>query len=149
MQPSSYNFWATRMVLCALKRNLRAASCCKVEVIKGAAGLRLRSFACTSMTCKTPFAACFKAAIAACAAASSVKLNCSTFLPANTDNPAWKACLPKRLAAAIFQYSSVLKASISRSRSTIMRKAGDCTRPAESPGCTLRHSSGDKLKPTK
>ena len=40
-------------------------------------------------------------------------------------------------------------ASISSSRSTIMRSAGDCTRPADSPRCTLRHSTGERLKPTR
>jgi hypothetical protein len=47
------------------------------------------------------------------------------------------------------QYSCALNASISSSRSTIMRKAGDCTRPAESPVCTLRQSTGERLKPTR
>ncbi len=42
----------------------------------------------------------------------------------------------------MLQYSTGVNALISRSRSTISRTATDCTRPADSPGCTRFHSSG-------
>lgn len=42
----------------------------------------------------------------------------------------------------------LLKPKISRSRSTMIRTATDCTRPAESDGLTLRHSTGEISKPT-
>ena len=51
--------------------------------------------------------------------------------------------------AWMVQYSRALKASISSSRSTIMRRAGDWTRPADNPRCTLRQSTGERLKPTR
>ena len=44
--------------------------------------------------------------------------------------------------ASSVQYSRAVNARISRSRSTTIRTATDCTRPAERPGRTLRHSSG-------
>ena len=40
-------------------------------------------------------------------------------------------------SAVSFQYSSVVNASISRSRSTISRTATDCTRPALKPRVTF------------
>ena len=43
------------------------------------------------------------------------------------------------------QYSSLTNCSISRSRSTTIRRAGDCTRPADSPRRTLAPSSGLSL----
>ena len=47
------------------------------------------------------------------------------------------------------QYSSVLKASISASRSHTSRSATDCTRPAERAPGSLRHSTGESVKPTR
>src|SRR5579859_2976925 len=44
--------------------------------------------------------------------------------------------------AAMVQYSRLMKAWISRSRSTIRRRATVCTRPAEIPRFTLSHNSG-------
>src|SRR5699024_8632818 len=40
MYPFSYRDWATLMVWRAEKRSLRAASCCSVDVMNGAAGRR-------------------------------------------------------------------------------------------------------------
>ena len=47
------------------------------------------------------------------------------------------------------QYSCVLKASISASRSQTRRSATDCTRPAERAPGSFRHSTGDRVKPTR
>ena len=47
------------------------------------------------------------------------------------------------------QYSRGLKTSISRSRSQTRRSATDCTRPAERAPGSLRHSTGERLKPTR
>ena len=47
------------------------------------------------------------------------------------------------------QYSRATNAAISSSRSQIMRSAGLCTRPADRPGRTFFHSSGERLKPTR
>ena len=51
--------------------------------------------------------------------------------------------------ASMVQYSSVLKASISASRSHTMRSTTDCTRPAEREPGNFRHSTGDNVKPTR
>jgi hypothetical protein len=50
------------MVRCAVKPNLRAASCCSVEVVKGGAGLRLRCFFSTLAMVSSPLAASLSAA---------------------------------------------------------------------------------------
>ena len=47
------------------------------------------------------------------------------------------------------QYSRLLKTSISASRSQIRRSATDCTRPAERLPGSLRHSTGERVKPTR
>ena len=47
------------------------------------------------------------------------------------------------------QYSRARNASISISRSTIRRRHTDCTRPADLAPGSLRHSTGDRLKPTR
>ncbi len=49
-----------------------------------------------------------------------------------------------RMASTVHD-SFVTKASISASRSTTRRTATDCTRPADRPVRTLRHSSGLSL----
>ena len=46
------------------------------------------------------------------------------------------------------QYSRGLNASISFSRSTISRRAGLCTRPAERPRVSMRDSSGERVNPS-
>ena len=57
-----------------------------------------------------------------------------------------KACAAAESGAkspSTSQYDARRKAIRSRSRSTTMRVATDCTRPAESPWRTLRHSTGE------
>src|ERR1017187_2576061 len=46
----SYSRWASIMVRFTLKRSLRAASCCKVEAMNGATGLRFFSRVATLFT---------------------------------------------------------------------------------------------------
>ena len=48
-----------------------------------------------------------------------------------------------------FTGSWAIKASISASRSQIRRSATDCTRPAEREPGSLRHSTGESVKPTR
>jgi hypothetical protein len=48
----SYNFWAIIIVLFNVNPNFLDASCCKVDVVKGAAGSLLASFSFTSSTIK-------------------------------------------------------------------------------------------------
>ena len=47
------------------------------------------------------------------------------------------------------QYSRGMNFSISSSRSQTSRSATDCTRPAERAPGSLRHSTGDRVKPTR
>ncbi|MNN41130.1 hypothetical protein D3C81_1552300 [compost metagenome] len=51
-------------------------------------------------------------------------------------------------SAWISQYSSGMKARISRSRSTTSFTATDCTRPADRPRAILDHSNGETMYPT-
>ena len=47
------------------------------------------------------------------------------------------------------QYSAEVKLILSRSRSTTIRVATDCTRPADKPVRILRHSRGETSYPTR
>jgi len=69
------------MVRLVVKPNLRAASCCKVEVINGGAGLRLRCFFSSLETNKLPSAAASNVCCAACAVSSFSMLNWLSFSP--------------------------------------------------------------------
>ena len=137
------------MVLRVVKPSLREASCCRVEVVNGGDGRRLRSLLATSVTCSEPPAACWMRMRASSAVLPSTMVNCSNFFPSSLTSLALNGCEAWASSAPMLQYSRALNASISSSRSTIMRSAGDCTRPAERPGCTLRHSTGERLKPTR
>ena len=105
------------MVRLVEKPSLRAASCCKVEVVNGGAGRRLRSLLPTSLTVRRPWAASFSAARAAIASCSLVRSNCSNFLPFNLVRRAVKSPSAWRSSASTVQYSRATKASISSSRS--------------------------------
>jgi hypothetical protein len=70
-----------RMVRLVVKPNLRAASCCSVEVVNGGAGRRRRSLLPTALTVSRPCAAFSSTLRAACARSSSGRSNCSNFLP--------------------------------------------------------------------
>ncbi len=138
------------MVFCALKPSLRAASCCKVDVVNGRRRIALallaihrqhREFAVGRLS-----RACARRPRAR---AVVVKLNCSTLAPSNSTSLPGNFCCECSSSASMVQYSRATNAAISSSRSQIMRNAGLCTRPADSPGRTFFHSSGDRLKPTR
>ena len=63
--------------------------------------------------------------------------------PMPTNRASKAGGFPAAKCASIVQYSSLTNALISRSRSTMSRKATVCTRPAEIPRRTLSHSSGE------
>src|SRR6185295_8652416 len=135
------------MVREAEKPNLRAASCCNVEVVNGGGGLRRVGLASTALTLKSPR---FTASRAANAMAWSPISRRLSFLPANAESRAGKLSLAELARiASTDQYSCGLNLSISTSRSTMMRSATDCTRPAEREPGSLRHKTGDKEKPTR
>src|ERR1700710_1381351 len=76
-----------RMVCCAPKPSLRLASCCKVEVVKGALGLRRTRLRSISATEKVPAST---AALAASAAAALGRSNWSSLRPLSVVSRAGK-----------------------------------------------------------
>ena len=125
------------MVCDTVNPNLRDASCCRVEVVKGGAGCFFSGFTEMSLTENDALAQSLRNCLAA---SRSDRRRCSsafTTLPSGVEN--W---------AVTRKYGSLLKFLISFSRSTIKRTATLCTRPAESDGLILRHSTGDSSKPT-
>ena len=134
------------MVRWAEKPSLRAASCCRVEVVKGGAGERLAGFFSTADTLNWPAST---AALAARAEDSLLRSNLESFLPWCLTSLARNGSEPAETSASTVQYSWVWNCSISISRSTTRRRATDCTRPAERLPGSLRHSTGDRVKPTR
>ena len=135
------------MVCCAPKPSLRDDSCCRVEVVNGAGGLRLTRLRSTVPTLKSPAST---AALAASASASLARSNWSSFLPFRCVSLAVNGAPPGVVnSASIVQYSRLRNASISASRSQISRSATDCTRPADRLPGSLRHRTGDRVKPTR
>ena len=127
--------------------SLRDASCCRVEVMKGGAGARLTGFASIDATVG---ATASTAAVALRAAAASARSYLPSVLPSKVVSRASNASPRGVLRRALTdQYSLGRNASISISRSTIMRSATDCTRPADFAPGSLRHRTGDSLYPTR
>ena len=103
------------------------ASCCIVEVVNGGCGLDTDVLRLTWSTLHTP--SLLRATIF-----SAVSFDLTLyFLPSTSLNSHLNAALRLSLSknAYMFQYSSGLKSRISRSRSTIILSATDCTRPAD------------------
>ena len=141
MFPDSYRRCATIMVCATVKPNLRAASCCRVEVVNGAAGVFFSGRVLMSLMVKVEdlqlsrnFCA---SALVLMRRASSAFISIS--FPSASET---------RKMAVTRYAASVRKACISRSRSTMRRTATDCTRPAESAGFTFFHNTGESSKPT-
>ena len=147
MANPSYSFCAICMVRLVPKWCLRAASCCRVEVVNGAAGWRWVFLRSTRSTAKSRLS---MTATAARAAASSESASLSSLSPSRWVSWAVND-VPDRVrkSASTVQYSRAVKASISVSRSQIRRSATDCTRPAERLPGSLRHNTGDRVKPTR
>ncbi len=154
MKPFSYSRCATRIAVRLLIRSLREASCCSVEVVKGADGRRVYGFSATSETVAvTPRIASATATavasstwrtLAVTSEPSSAKSRpVATRSPSSAASRALKDSEPRAKSPTMSQYCAALKAIRSRSRSTTMRVTTDCTRPADRPWRTLRHSTGD------
>ena len=135
------------MVCLAPKPSLRLASCCSVEVMNGGYGLRDAGFASTEATLS---AAAATASTAPCASASVARSKRSSLRPSSVVSRASNVS-PRGVTSSAFtlQYSRGRNASISISRCTISRSATDCTRPADLAPGSLRHSTGDRVKPTR
>ena len=83
-------------------------------------------------------------------AASLGRSNWSSFLPSRWVSRAVNGAPAGVVkSASTVQYSRARNASISASRSQISRSATDCTRPAERLPGSLRHSTGESVKPTR
>ena len=147
MSTPSYSRCAMRMVRLADRRSLREASCWSVEVVKGGCGLRRVSRFSTDATAKVPWRSDSTAAVALCSFGRS---NLPSFLPSRWVRRA-VIFSPRGVVKtpSMVQNSCGRKDSISPSRSQIRRSATDCTRPAEREPGTLRHSTGDSVKPTR
>ena len=129
------------MVCDTEKPNLRAASCWRVEVVKGGAGDFFDGRVTTSVILKL---ASLQLSKKACASSLVLKR-----LPNSARTSAFSPFSPGTSNTAVTRYhDSLTNAFTSRSRSTIKRTATDCTRPAERAGLTFRHNTGESSKPT-
>ena len=136
-----------RMVRVAPKPSLREASCCRVEVVKGDHGLRLTCLCSTEATEK---ASGVSRLTTASAAPLSPRANLSSFLPSSWIRWAVKVePSAVRKVISMVQNSWGRKASISPSRWQISLSATDCTRPADFEPGSLRHRTGERVKPTR
>ncbi len=147
MSTPSYSCCATRIAACAPRPSLRLASIWKLAVVNGGCGLRLTRRRSTPATLNCPAST---AALAAAAFAASFRSNWSSRLPSRCVSRAVNGA-PAGVVkcASTVQYSRARNASISASRSQTRRSATDCTRPAERLPGSLRHSTGDRVKPTR
>ena len=102
--------------------SFRDASCCNVEVVKGAVGDLVAGFFSTEETRNTASIFCLKNDNASCS------------LPKVVANSALKD-LPSTVVKSpcTLNVSLGTKFSTSRSRSTTKRRVTDCTRPADRP----------------
>ena len=141
-----------RIVRWAPKPSFLEASCCSVDVVNGAVALRLRCFFSTSTTVSArPFASAWAISVSRTSFAwlAFVTVNCLTLSSPRSERRAVNGVSLFSSSAATLQYSCGTNASISSSRSQIIRSAGVCTRPAESFGLIFRQRRGERLKPTR
>ena len=75
--------------------------------------------------------------------------NCSTFVSLKLVSFATKGWFDLVVSRWIDQYSSLSNCSMACSLSTIRRRAGLCTRPADKFRAIFRQRIGDKLNPTR
>src|SRR3990167_6648427 len=121
MYPDSYNFCAMPIVRDGDRPRRVDAVCWRVEVVNGARGERDCSDSSTRTTFHLPaFAACniFSASSSVFGSSVHVAVNDSVF-PPEADSP------PVDKSAVITQNFSGTNARISRSRSIMIRNAGD------------------------
>src|SRR6187431_3337774 len=135
--PASYKRCATVMVCATEKLNFLDASCCSVDVVNGAEGDFLAGFFSRSRTKKS-------------APISFVKNACASSSVLNREGSSALMLLLPSLNSAVTLYNAVgLNCNTSRSLSTTIRTATDCTRPADKPALIFFQRTGDISKPTK
>src|SRR6478609_2101037 len=136
-------------------RSLRDASCCRVLVVKGALGRLVYGFSWTLVTATWHVSTWLAMDVAVASSRwttdlplrepSSLKSRpMATRLPSTEVSRAvnWLEAPSGVKSPSTSQYEARTNAIRSRSRSTTMRVATDCTRPADRPALTLRHSTG-------
>ena len=137
MYPSSYNLCATRIVAVTPYPRRLLASCCKVDVVKGADAERVPGFVSTFRTWNSVFWDWRRKSSASFSLAKSffsfAAISC------------WFSF---KKTPSTLKLDLGTKALISSSRSTTKRTATDWTRPAESPGLTFFQRTGDISNPT-
>src|SRR3989338_10794647 len=136
----SYSCCATAMVWRTEKPSLRAPSCCNVDVVNGGGGVFFSSFSSMDFTV---YDAYFKSASTCFDSLSEDVTNFSpSFLLSDATNSSFFSVSKE---ASTVQYSTGLKARISRSRSTMIFTATDCTRPADRPRYTFFQRNGESV----
>ena len=130
------------MVFLTEKPRRVLAACCSVDVIYGALGLTLVGL---SSRADTVYCASL---IKFSKASVSALLRNLRVLPACLTASRRMSSFSDLVSAKTCQYSSGIKARISRSRSTTSFTATDCTRPADKPRAIFSQSSGEIIKPT-
>ncbi len=132
------------MVLRTEKPMDRAAACCSFGVVKGGAGFCRRSRASTVVTRRAEASTCALTSRAASLVArrGSVPSNWS-LSPRQRTTRAGKAAPSFASVTGTEKYGTGTKASRSVSRSTMIRSATVCTRPADRPRQTLFQSSSE------
>src|SRR3990167_6142328 len=122
MCPASYNLWARLMVREGARPRRELAVCCRVEVIKGARGTLVTFVSLTFVICQESVLAVFKI------------FSTSSFFVGSFEQTKAKLFLVLSSRWAVMVQKVIGRnARISRSRSMMMRRAGDCTLPAERP----------------
>jgi hypothetical protein len=133
-------------VRAAAKPSLRAASCCRVEVMKGGQGWRLTGFFSTSATREAARVDGLYRTLGIVGVGERQFLQ---LLAAEMREVGGEISALGREVSLDGPIFLRLEASISSSRSQISRSATDCTRPAERAPGNFRHSTGDSVKPTR
>ena len=136
------------MVCAGAKPSLRLASCCRVEVVKGGGGLRLAGFASTEATVK---ARGLQRLLEGLGLGAGADVEALDLLAVGADEAGLEGVAARRgeRRRPATSIRAATNFSISSSRSQTSRSATDCTRPAERAPGSLRHSTGESVKPTR
>ena len=118
------------------KPSLREASCCRVDVVNGAAGLRFVGLVTSDFTVYSAPMQSVKKALASASVLKRLFSGALIVSPSTVNSPTTR------------KSATGWNPAISRSRSTMIRTATLWTRPALSPGFTFFQSTGLRSKPT-
>ncbi len=149
-----------------LKRSLRPASCCKVEVMNGAAGERRKGFSVRDLTVKPAPWRPLASERASCSSRTTTEPGAVRVPVCPKSRPEARATPSTAASEAVNEFGEPWAAGVAvvkvasmphhpagrnsirpRSRSTTIRVATLCTRPAESRGMIFFHRTGDTSYP--